>query len=95
MEQELNRVLHQPIRTRIIALLVARGSCDYNGLKKELNLSDGHMTTHMKELLEHEYITVEKTFVDNKPRTTYFLTPAGRAAFTHYVRSLKDIITLD
>lgn len=95
MEQELNRILHQPIRTRIVALLVARGSCDYNSLKKEFNLSDGHMTTHMKELIECGYVEVEKTFVNNKPRTTYYLTQIGREAFAGYVRSLKRIIMLE
>lgn len=92
MEGELNRVLHQPIRTRIIALLVAAGSCDYTQLKKELNLSDGHMTTHMRELLEYRYVVSEKMFVDNKPRTTYYLTDEGRAAFAEYIESLKRII---
>ena len=93
MEHELNRILHQPIRTRIMALLIARDSCDYNGLKREFNLSDGHMTTHMKELLEHGYVKSEKAFVDNKPRTTYYQTQLGREAFAQYVRSLKRIIT--
>lgn len=92
MEHELNRILHQPIRTRIVALLIARGSCDYNGLKKEFKLSDGHMTTHMKELIEHDYVKVEKTFVDNKSRTTYYPTQLGREEFAEYVRSLKRII---
>lgn len=95
MEKALNRVLHQPIRTRIIALLVARGSCDYNSLKKEFNLSDGHMSTHMKELIEHGYVEAEKKFIDNKSRTTYYLTPVGREAFVGYVRSLKHIIMLE
>lgn len=95
MEQELNRILHQPIRTRIVALLAARGSCDYNSLKREFNLSDGHMTTHMRELIEHDYVEVEKTFVDNKPRTTYHLTTTGQAAFAKYVQSLKRIISLE
>lgn len=92
MEGELNRVLHQPVRTRIIALLIAEGSSDYSHLKKELNLSDGHMTTHMRELLEHNYVMQEKAFVDNKPRTTYYLTEEGKAAFDEYIATLKRII---
>jgi DNA-binding MarR family transcriptional regulator len=94
LSKALNRILHQPVRTRIVAHLVAEGSCEYTRLKKELNLSDGHMTTHMKELLEHGYVSFEKTFVDNKPRTTYQLTTTGRAAFADYIKSLKKIIML-
>lgn len=93
MSHELNRVLHQPIRTRIMAYLVASGSSDYTTLKKMFDLSDGHMTTHMRELLEHEYVQTEKTFVQNKPRTTYYLTAKGRDAFLDYVAVLKTIIS--
>ena len=95
MEKELNRILHQPIRTKIMAYLVAHGSCDYTALKKEFDLSDGHMTTHMRELLEHQYISMKKTFVDNKPCTTYILTSAGKISFAQYIQSLKKIIMFD
>lgn len=92
--QELNRVLHQPVRTQIMAYLLASGSADYTTIKKMFSLSDGHMTTHMRELVEHDYVHVEKSFVNNKPRTTYFLTPHGKAAFSDYITVLKRIISL-
>jgi predicted ArsR family transcriptional regulator len=91
---ELNRILHQPIRTRIMAYLIARGATDYTSLKKALDLSDGHMTTHMKELLEHDYVKAEKEFVNNKPRTTYYLTAKGKNEFGKYIQSLKKIIQI-
>lgn len=92
--ETLDKVLHQPIRTRIIAHLALHDECDYTSLKKELDLTDGHMTTHMRELLAHKYVSQKKAFVDNKPRTTYRLTKTGRMAFTNYIKSLKKIIML-
>lgn len=92
MPQELNRILHQPIRTRIVALLAVRDTCDYNSIKKELNISDGHMTTHMRELIEHGYVLADKSFVDNKPRTFYKLTPTGHNMLNQYISALKSII---
>lgn len=92
MNDELNKVLHQPIRTRIMAYLIAHGSCTYTQLKNQFDLSDGHMTTHMKELLEHQYVEMEKTFVNNKPCTTYYVTDRGRQEFAQYVQRLKKII---
>lgn len=94
MNYELDRVIHQPIRTKIIACLANAESCDYTTLKKTLNLSDGHMSTHMKELLEAGYVEMEKAFVDNKPKTTYKITKEGKRKFSEYVATLKSVIEL-
>lgn len=95
MHDVLDRVLHQPIRTRIMAYLLVSGSCTYSGLKTMFDLSDGHMTTHMRELLEHEYVEMKKTFVANKPQTTYYLTLKGQKAFSDYIAVLKKIISAE
>lgn len=92
--EELDRVLHQPIRTRIMAYLLAVGSADYTTVKNMFGLSDGHMTTHMRELIENNYVVASKSFVNNKPRTTYVLTQEGEKAFSDYVSVLKRIISL-
>jgi DNA-binding MarR family transcriptional regulator len=92
MNEELNRILHQPIRTQIMAYLIAHGSCTYTEIKNKFNLSDGHMTTHMRELLEHKYVRMEKEFINNKPCTTYYITDNGRNEFAEYVKRLKKII---
>lgn len=91
---ELDKVIHQPVRTKIMAYLSSVKECDYTTLRNSLELSDGHMSTHMKELVASQYIEMEKTFVDNKPKTTYRITNAGRKAFTNYVSVLKDIISV-
>lgn len=95
MNKELDPVLHQPIRMQIIAYLIASGACDYTTLKNKFDLTDGHMTTHMRELLEHKYVTVEKKFINNKPRTTYYIAPEGQQAFSAYITTLKSILLLD
>lgn len=92
--KDLDRVLHQPVRTRIVAYLVSVQECDYTTLKKALGLSDGHMSTHMKELLGSGYLEMEKSFVQNKPRTTYRLTKTGKKRFGEYVSILKSLIEL-
>lgn len=94
MEEKLDRIIHQPIRTQIMAYLISRGSSDYTEIKKQLGLSDGHMTTHMRELLEHHYVEAKKRFIDNKPCTTYYITQKGQDAFAQYIIALKNIISL-
>ena len=90
---ELDRIIHQPVRTRIVAFLASRGPTDYVTLRDALELTDGHMTTHMRELVGSEYVSFEKDFVDNKkPRTTYKLSPLGRKQFAAYLKTLKEIV---
>ncbi len=91
---ELDKVLHQPIRTRIVAYLAANNSCDFNTVKKLFNLSDGHMTTHMRELLESGYVGVEKQVTEGKPKTVYHITDVGRKAFSTYVAMLREVLLL-
>lgn len=50
------------------------------------------MTTHMKELVGAGYVEVKKEFVDNKPRTSYSLTPEGKKKFKNYIETLKQLI---
>lgn len=94
MKDELDKVIHQPIRTRIMAILVSQGECDYSSLKRQLELTDGHMSTHMKELLSSGYVEMEKAFVENKPKTTYSVTKEGKKKFAEYVNALKKVITM-
>lgn len=90
---ELDPVLHQSVRTRIAALLATVREMDFTGIKHSLEITDGHMTTHMKILVESGYVEFEKKFVENKPRTTYRLTSRGKKAFAQYVATLKSLLT--
>ncbi|MCO5142840.1 MAG: transcriptional regulator [Oligoflexia bacterium] len=94
MPNELDQVIHQPIRTKILALLLNSGKCDYSTIKSTLDLTDGHMSTHMKVLTAEQYVEVEKSFVDNKPKTTYKVTKFGKKKFAEYIESLKEIISI-
>jgi predicted ArsR family transcriptional regulator len=93
MQSELDQIIHQPIRTKIIALLSNSGECDYTMIKSSLNLTDGHMSTHMKVLVAEMYVEMEKTFVNNKPKTTYKLTKLGKKKFSSYIDALKSIVS--
>ena len=64
-----------------------------SSLKKTLSLTDGHMSTHMKTLLDAKYVEMKKEFVNQKPRTTYQLTTEGREAFKQYLETLKKLVS--
>lgn len=91
---ELNVILHQPVRTRIVAYLAARGESTFNELKQALDITDGNLDSHMKKLVSAEYIETKKQDVKKgKSQTLYRLTDAGAREFEHYIESLKYLLS--
>jgi DNA-binding MarR family transcriptional regulator len=92
---ELNEVIHQTVRLRIVSALAALDAdarVDFTYVKNLLKLSDGNLGAHLLKLEEAGYLTQEKVFVDRKPRTYLHLTPTGRTAFQEHVAALKAIL---
>lgn len=88
----LNDILHQPIRTKIITYLYSVDSASFKDIKTLLDLTDGHMSTHMKVFVKNGYIANKKSFKSGKPMTTYTITERGKKLFSEYVAELKRIV---
>lgn len=86
-----SKVFESNIRLQMIASLSV-SNLTYRELKNICNCSDGNMATHTKKLIEEDFITVEKSFVNNKPQTTYILTKKGKEEFIKYVELLNSLI---
>jgi DNA-binding MarR family transcriptional regulator len=92
---ELNETIHQPVRLRIMAALVALNPADevdFTYLRSLLDVTDGNLGAHLRKLEEAGYIAVNKTFIDRKPRTYVSATPAGRKVFKEHVAALESIL---
>lgn len=91
----LDTVIHQPVRLRIMSVLVdlAPGEeVDFSHLKKLLGVTDGNLGAHLSRLEQAGYIQVKKLFVDRKPRTYVRASGSGRDAYEAHVRVLRQII---
>jgi DNA-binding MarR family transcriptional regulator len=92
---ELDNIIHQPIRLRIMSALVALApgeQMDFIFLRNLLKVTDGNLGAHLTKLEEASYIRIEKTFVARKPRTFISATDKGRDAFAEHIAALKLII---
>jgi len=92
---ELNATIHQPVRLRIMAALMALNGdaqMDFSSLGKLLKLTDGNLGAHLQTLEQAGYIKIEKMFVNRKPCTQISLTPKGRYEFEEHVAALKQIL---
>ena len=87
---DLDRLIHEPARLAIMALLYVVESADFTFLMNQTNLTWGNLSTHMSKLEEAGYLAVEKSFKGRRPNTTLRLTPQGRKAFQEYARKMKQ-----
>ena len=89
---DMDRVIHEPARLMLVALLYAVDGADFLYLLRESGLTKGNLSTHLTRLEQAEYIQVEKTFRGKIPQTLIRLTKSGRGAFEAYRRQLKRIV---
>ena len=91
-EKDLDRIIHEPGRLMIVALLSAVKEADFIYLLRETELTKGNLSSHLVKLEEAAYVTIEKTFRGKVPLTLVRLTPAGKAAFQNYRTAMNGLL---
>ena len=89
---QLDRVIHEKGRLALVSMLAASPELSFTELRDTLGMTDGNLTTHLRTLQEAGYLSVTKSFQNNRPLTTCALTAAGKKAFTRYINLLEQII---
>ena len=86
---EIDRVIHEPGRLMIVALLYAVEIADFLYLQHETAMNKGTLSSHISRLEKEGYVNVEKTFRGKVPQTLLSLTRTGRNSFDGYRKMLK------
>ena len=86
---EIDRVIHEPARLMIVALLAAVKEADFQYLHTTTELTKGNLSVHLSRLEEAGYLEIDKTFRGKYPLTICRLTQAGRNALDDYRRVIK------
>lgn len=89
---QLDRLIHEKGRLAIMSMLAASPELSFTELRDSLGMTDGNLTTHIRTLQQEGYISVAKTYQNNRPLTTCSLTASGRKAFTGYINLLEQIV---
>jgi DNA-binding MarR family transcriptional regulator len=87
----LDDAIHGKLRLGIMAYLSSVSAASFAELKEKTDASDGNLSVHMRKLEDAGYLTIEKSFVGRRPRTTLALTPAGRKAWIAYLDELRRL----
>lgn len=88
----LDKAFENKVRLGIMSLLMIEPSVDFNTLKESLEITDGNLASHLKNLEKLSYIEVKKEFVGRKPRTTYLATESGKEAFQNHIQALEKFL---
>jgi DNA-binding MarR family transcriptional regulator len=89
---DIDRLIHEPARFMILAMLYVVESADFTFLMNQTGLTWGNLSSHLSKLEEGGYIAIQKEFKGKKPHTMLQLTDEGRAAFREYRRSMKQVL---
>ena len=92
---ELDELIHQPLRLKIMAALHAEQGgepLDFARLKAVTQATDGNLGSHLTTLEKAGYVEIAKDFVGKKPRTRVAMTPLGRKAFRAHVAYLREVV---
>ena len=92
---ELDDIIHQPLRLRIMAALNAmpvNAGLEFSKLKKLTGATDGNLGAQLRKLEDAQYIACAKSFEGRMPKTEYRLTAAGRRALERYLDHMEALI---
>jgi DNA-binding transcriptional ArsR family regulator len=89
---DVDRVIHEPARLTIVALLSGAKEVDFLFLLRETGLTKGNLSSHLVKLEESSYIEIDKTFRGKIPLTLVRLTAKGRSALQAYRKTMNGLL---
>lgn len=89
---QVDRLIHEPARLLIVAILQVVESADFLYLQREAGLTKGNLSSHLSRLEAAGYVEIEKTYKGKLPLTICHLTEEGRTAFETYRQQIRDLV---
>ena len=90
----LNKIIHERARLLIMTCLASneKNEVSFNEIQNALDFTSGNLSVQLRNLRRADYITINKTFRENKPYTTIAITAAGSQALNSYLEDMEEII---
>ena len=99
--EHINKAFESKARLGIMSILMVNDSVDFTTIKNLLDLTDGNLASHSRNLEELGYIKSNKQFIGRKPNTRFSITAEGRedfhfphSGFRRFFKKSKPIIFL-
>lgn len=88
----LDRLVHEPARLLILAVLANAKEVEFGFLEQMSGLSKGNLSSHMSKLEAGGLVEVKKSFRGKRPLTELHITTAGRKALADYRQKLTLVM---
>jgi DNA-binding MarR family transcriptional regulator len=92
MYPAIDRLIHEPSRYNIMALLYVVTRAEYLFVLNQTEMTSGNLTAHAAKLEKAGYLSIQKKFVRKRPKTFLSLTSQGRKAFETYRDDLRKLV---
>jgi DNA-binding MarR family transcriptional regulator len=92
INSEIDRLIHEPVRLKILVYLSQVEGADFVFLVSRLGLTMGNLSAHISKLEEAGYVKVIKKFKKNRPNTMISITEKGLSAFNHYREEILHLL---
>ncbi|MCB9695676.1 MAG: transcriptional regulator [Alphaproteobacteria bacterium] len=89
---ELDLLIHEPARLRVLALLAMVEEADFMFLLRSTGLSRGNLSVQLRRLEEAELVRLERQLFDGRARTSYALTTTGLTSLRTYKRAIASLL---
>ncbi len=89
---EIDTFLHEPARLRLLTFLSVLDRADFMYLLRHSGMSKGNLSVQMVKLEKAGIVSVEKSLVNSRPRTTYSLSQEGRKALSLYKQAMGAVL---
>ena len=85
----IDRIVHEPARLMIVAILDAVEEADFQYLHQTTGLTKGNLSVHLSKLEGAGYVDIQKTFRGKYPLTICRLTNRGTEVLKEYRKTMR------
>ena len=90
MNKEIEKLLFNPIRLKIVSFLISVESASFKKLIKVSGATKGNISIQIKKLQDAGFIKIKKKFKNNYPLTLCYITVKGKKSFEIFFQYLKS-----
>lgn len=89
---DLDPILHQPARLRIMTALYRNRQLGFPSLRDDLGLTPGNLGAHLEKLEAAGYVGSARVLAGVSFEMRYRITEEGSAAFQRYLTSIRALL---